>query len=413
LPSEFQRVTDSFTHSEGNPVSVTEREFRETPIFIRTTLQAVTKEPSVTVLKIRNSLMLMWAVLVVHSASGYAPKVDYGFAPLKAIAGQPVHIQLTASPNSFSCASEYPLKEVIIKENIITLRYIHEVNPLVACILIFDPQMLFGPNFEVPALDSGTYEVYRNETYTCLQSIPACMIPEIFELMGTLTITAENNFDESFWYFNPVNPEPDTDFALQLLNPDKGSCNDYFTNLASQQPDGYISLSFVSRIKNPKVDCIVDNHPNGPQFAVEGMPKGSYNVFITELPPCAVCLPNVVICAICPIYVVPVYLGRITVGDDGMQTHLKQFAEIRRINIGVSLNSRSVTRTGLPSEWVNESVTLWNSLGKKMPVQISTLESTSIQIDLRETPPKGIYHIVIGNNKNNSRVLALPINVSD
>jgi len=336
---------------------------------------------------------------------------QYSFNPIHGIEDLPINIQLSAAPNPFSCASMYPLKEVVVEGSKITLRYIHELDPLIDCIQIDDMLIEFGPNFEVPSLQPGVYEIVRNETYTCLQNIPACLIPEQIELLGNLTISAEGNTDASFWYLDPVNPEPGTAFDLQLLNPNKGSCNDYYTDSSILQQNGYISTSFVSRVHDPILYCIVDTHPSGPQFNAAGMSKGDYNVFITEWPPCAFCLPDQEPCFVCDIFVMPAYLGKITVGQVvPAQGNKKE--SFNRFEIEVTRNSGGLMISGLPAEWLMESVSLLNSLGKSVPVQIHTADAGALQINFLKSPSRGIYHLVFGSN-NNSRVLALPINGSD
>ncbi len=349
------------------------------------------------------SLLLFIAQVSILWGQGTSP--TYSITPKKGVEGQVISLKLSASNGVFNCQSSFPLKEVKINRNTITLRYIHE-NPGGPCILLLDPYNSPDPIFELPKLKAGKYLVSRNLTYKCLQEPPYCRIAETIELVDTLVIYSETDYSGDFWYFNPTQVKENTPFTLSLLNPKMGDCNDIFSNQSISYDKKNISLSFVAH--KTKRLCIVDNHPHGPQFEMKGLAKGDYNVFATNLPSCAVCAPKADPCIICDIAVAPLYVGTL---HSGSFVSALNHSQIDWHKMLLSIKGNQILIEDLPFSQFQGEVYLTNIRGEKINAKVNFNEGERKVELTHQVTSSGSYRVVFETNKG-SILISIPVQLT-
>ncbi len=320
-------------------------------------------------------------------------QVNFTAVPTSVPAGLKANLKLdspSGTPSQFSCASEFPLKETIVEKNNIILRYIHVIRPDVMCIMEVDMYGKYAPVFDLPALEAGEYTILRNETYECLQQEPACKIAEILDSVGVLNVVAENQFSENFWYLDKKVVLKEKASEISVLNPSKGSCNDYFTNQSVQVNGNTITLSFASR-RNDDIVCITDQHPSGPTFELPALTAGSYKVMVADMPPCSVCEEGVEICAICDIAIIPMYIGNLrAVEENSLDIKIKTNKLPAKLG-EIKQSKGIITLKNLPEAI---QVDLTNPAGKKVVSQNKTIQG-GVEISYNPQNISGPHYLII------------------
>ena len=118
---------------------------------------------------------------------------------------------------NFNCASMFSFLNVLVTPGTtgrptLTVSYLAEQNPLIRCIT--NPGLVYGPQFPIPALRAGIYDVIANPKQACQVNPPFCLIPEVYVNAGSLRVGAGNGI----FYIKPKTVRANTAFDLQLLD---------------------------------------------------------------------------------------------------------------------------------------------------------------------------------------------------
>ncbi|MFC1585833.1 hypothetical protein ACFL5V_09830 [Fibrobacterota bacterium] len=223
---------------------------------------------------------------------------DYIISPLSVAAEQGFALSLLSY--NFTCGHTYSHLSVEVSRNDIYLSFLPTADPAAICPAIYMP---YGPDFEVPGLEPGTYNVYAIELVPCLVSEPACEIAVIPRLAGMLTVEGAG----SGFSISPTTAAAGQPLTLSLLS-SRFNCATEFSYLSVEAGDTAIYLSFLAE-ENPFVDCAyIPGALFGPSYEMQGLREGSYAVYAMQLQPCMVEVPA------CRMAIIPEKAGYLTVG---------------------------------------------------------------------------------------------------
>lgn len=205
------------------------------------------------------------------------PEPKWVLSPTAAPAEQ--SFSLSAQSYRYNCGTVFGNQSVSVAGDRIDLSFTAEERLDVACPAIYRP---YGPDFRMPALKPGKYQVFMNLLLPCHVTQPACRAAIPVEEAGILYIGVEEPIRYSI---TPTSTAAEKDFALQLIG-SQFSCAHEFSMLASRVQDGRITLTFLDKI-NPAVLCPAVVRPYGPTYKIPGLKAGVYEVFAERLPACA------------------------------------------------------------------------------------------------------------------------------
>jgi hypothetical protein len=205
--------------------------------------------------------------------------IAYTINPGTVYAGKDFELNLFSY--SFNCATTFDSLAVNVVGEVITLSFLDHVKPGSVCPDIYKP---YGPTYKVPGLKAGTYKVKAYRHPACL---PCKMLGETVDA-GTLIV--KGDVVRSGWFLKNSETPAEKPFTLQLLNNDYGNCQTSFSHKTVSNQGNGIYTSFLVETNKDHV-CIVDIHPYGPDFDMQGLKAGIYPVYATELLACQVTAP--------------------------------------------------------------------------------------------------------------------------
>lgn len=241
----------------------------------------IPKNPNDPVCAIATLPISAGTLTVEDSDTTLPPKTNFVLSPSTVRENVPSEISLLNY--SFNCNSTYTNKAVTVVDDKINLSYLAKSPDTTlpyqkVCINLNAP--LYGPNFQLPALKAGKYEVYSDQLPSCYP----CKMANIRELAGILEVYATG---ETQWSLSPRKVEAKKDFNLQILNSNYNSCNNYFSYIKSEVSGNEITVSYVSNnIYSPYLFCGQKISPWGPITRLKGLSSGEYTVYVVEEPAC-------------------------------------------------------------------------------------------------------------------------------
>lgn len=146
------------------------------------------------------------------------------------------------------------------------------------------PPYAAGPTFKMPALKSGTYEVWATRMHECLYAAQPCDMAVLPVSAGKLTVLADRQIEYSI---NPAGAAAGKDFELSLLSY-QFNCGTTFDNLSVGGSGSEIILNFLDH-EQTGIACPAIYKPYGPTFKIGALTAGSYQVKAYRLPACHPC----------------------------------------------------------------------------------------------------------------------------
>lgn len=188
-----------------------------------------------------------------------------------------------------SCQSSFYGQSISVDANkgVVHVSFGVQTHPDHVCIQDVRPH---GPTFAAPALKAGKYQVMVSVLPAC--AIPAepngpiCMIAvQPVAAAESLVVFDESNPTKDNWFVQPVSVQPNAPFQLSVLNYAYHPCAYKFTHPSLLIEGKTMRVRFaVERTGNDV--CTADIRAGGPEFAVNGLTSGNYQVYVSTPAAC-------------------------------------------------------------------------------------------------------------------------------
>jgi hypothetical protein len=272
---------------------------------------------------------------------------DFTIAPTKVNDNAAFDLQLLSY--AYSCATTFTHLAASVSGTTVTLSYVATEKTGIACPAIYKP---YGPTFHLTALSAGKYTVFAEANMECMYSNPACLVATQPQTAGTLTVGSPTSLKDSAWFVKTKEVAANNAFTLTVLSQRYGSCETEFTNPVATVAKASIHLSFET-VSHPDHVCLMDTRPFGPEFKMEPLSPGHYEVSIVTgvCPPNAVCIVGPVITVVDTLIVTsPLSIGSAQRGERGLYSRRHAPGALEIVMPGKPQQQRSVLGRALPGK---------------------------------------------------------------